>query len=38
VPAGEVALGIPAQPKLRKPPAEQRPRYPSTSDPLADPG
>jgi acetyltransferase-like isoleucine patch superfamily enzyme len=36
VPAGEVALGIPAQPKLRKPPREERPRYPATRDPLAE--
>jgi galactoside O-acetyltransferase len=36
VPAGQVALGIPAQPKLTKPPLEARPRHPSTRDPLAD--
>ncbi|HSJ14495.1 MAG TPA: acyltransferase [Longimicrobiales bacterium] len=37
VPSGEVALGIPAQPKLRKPAREQRPVYPVTRDPLAEP-
>jgi acetyltransferase-like isoleucine patch superfamily enzyme len=36
VPSGEVALGIPAQPKLRKPPREARPSFPATQDPLAD--
>ncbi len=36
IPAGEVALGIPAQPKLKKPPVEERPQHPVTSDPLAD--
>lgn len=36
VPAGKVALGIPAQPKLSKPPVEERPVNPRTSDPLAD--
>lgn len=35
IPGGEVALGIPAQPRLHKPPVEQRPQHPSTSDPLA---
>ena len=35
VPSGEVALGIPAVPKLRKPPMEERPRHPATKDPLA---
>lgn len=34
--SGDVALGIPAQPKLRKPPAGERPAFPSSSDPLAD--
>jgi acetyltransferase-like isoleucine patch superfamily enzyme len=34
--SGDVALGIPAQPKLRKPPAESRPAFPASSDPLAD--
>jgi acetyltransferase-like isoleucine patch superfamily enzyme len=33
---GDVALGIPAQPKLRKPPPEERPHHPRTSDPLAE--
>ncbi|MCI0435468.1 MAG: acyltransferase [Gemmatimonadetes bacterium] len=33
---GEVAVGIPAQPKLRKPPVDQRPKHPRTFDPLAD--
>lgn len=37
VPSGEVALGIPAVPKLRKPPVEERPRHPRTQDPLAQP-
>lgn len=36
VPSGQVALGIPAQPKLRKPPSEERPALPSSSDPLAE--
>ncbi len=36
IPSGEVALGIPAQPKLHKPPADQRPEHPATRDPLAD--
>jgi acetyltransferase-like isoleucine patch superfamily enzyme len=35
--SGDVALGIPAQPKLRKPAKEERPSYPATPDPLADP-
>jgi acetyltransferase-like isoleucine patch superfamily enzyme len=34
--SGEVALGIPAQPKLRKPPVEDRAKHPRTPDPLAD--
>lgn len=33
---GEVAVGIPAQPKLRKPAVEDRPKHPATRDPLAD--
>jgi acetyltransferase-like isoleucine patch superfamily enzyme len=36
VASGEVAVGIPAQPKLRKPPHDQRPHHPRTTDPLAD--
>ncbi len=36
VPAGEVALGIPARPRLRKPAVEDRPKNPRTVDPLAD--
>ncbi|HEU5209773.1 MAG TPA: acyltransferase [Longimicrobiales bacterium] len=32
----KVALGIPAVPKLDKPPREQRPAHPVTRDPLAD--
>src|SRR5690606_4615128 len=32
----EVALGIPARPKLQKPPPEEWPRHPETVDPLAD--
>ncbi|CAN5751159.1 acyltransferase [soil metagenome] len=35
--SGEVALGIPAEPKLRKPAREDRPKLPASSDPLADP-
>lgn len=35
VPSGQVALGIPAQPKLRKPPPGDRPRPGPTSDPLS---
>lgn len=34
--SGDVALGIPAQPKLRKPAPEERPKFPSSSDPLSD--
>jgi acetyltransferase-like isoleucine patch superfamily enzyme len=34
--SGDVALGIPAEPKLKKPPAEKRPSLPPSSDPLAD--
>ncbi len=36
IPSGEVALGIPAQPKLKKPPLEARPAHPSTRDPLSE--
>jgi acetyltransferase-like isoleucine patch superfamily enzyme len=36
VPSGEVALGIPAQPRLKKPQAEARPTHPATKDPLAE--
>ncbi len=36
VPSGEVAVGIPAQPKLRKPPLNARPEHPATRDPLAN--
>ena len=36
VPSGVVALGIPAQPKLNKPPREERPAFPSSKDPLAE--
>ena len=36
VPAGQVALGIPAAPKLAKPPKEERPTPGRTTDPLAD--
>ena len=35
VPSGMVALGIPAQPKLKKPAPEERPKHPRTPDPLA---
>jgi galactoside O-acetyltransferase len=34
--SGDVALGIPAQPKLRKPAPGERPALPASSDPLAD--
>jgi acetyltransferase-like isoleucine patch superfamily enzyme len=34
--SGDVALGIPAEPKLRKPRSDQRPRFPASADPLAD--
>lgn len=34
--SGDVALGIPAQPKLRKPASADRPKFPSSTDPLAD--
>jgi acetyltransferase-like isoleucine patch superfamily enzyme len=34
--SGTVALGIPAQPKLRKPAVTERPKLPASSDPLAD--
>jgi galactoside O-acetyltransferase len=36
VASGQVALGIPAQPKLSKPPVEARTKHPPTRDPLAD--
>ncbi len=36
VQSGKVALGIPAQPKLDKPPMSERPDHPETPDPLAD--
>ena len=36
VPAGKVALGIPAAPKLSKPPKTERPAPVKTTDPLAD--
>jgi len=36
VESGQVALGIPAVPKLTKPPLDQRPKHPRTRDPLAD--
>jgi acetyltransferase-like isoleucine patch superfamily enzyme len=34
--SGDVALGIPAEPKLRKPAPADRPGFPSSADPLAD--
>ncbi|MFW5947953.1 MAG: acyltransferase [Gemmatimonadota bacterium] len=37
VDGGKVALGIPAVPKLDKPPKEKRPDAPETGDPLDDP-
>lgn len=36
IPSGTVALGIPAVPKLQKPPPDDRPQHPRTKDPLAD--
>jgi len=36
IPSGQVALGIPAQPRLSKPPVAERPSFPRTTDPLAD--
>ena len=36
VAGGDVVLGIPAVPKLRKPPLAERPTHPRTIDPLAD--
>lgn len=35
VPTGRVALGIPAHPRIAKPPREERPEHPRTTDPLA---
>lgn len=32
----DIALGIPAQPKLRKPSPDESPKFPKTKDPLAD--
>ena len=34
--SGDIALGIPAVPKLRKPKPEESPKFPSSTDPLAD--
>jgi galactoside O-acetyltransferase len=34
--SGDVALGIPAQPRLKKPAPENAPQFPKTTDPLAD--
>ena len=36
VESGQVVLGIPAQPKLKRPSPEQRPKHPATKDPLAE--
>ena len=36
IPSAQVAVGIPAVPKISKPPAEQRKEYPKSRDPLAD--
>lgn len=36
VESGQVALGIPAQPKLKRPSPEERTRHPATKDPLAE--
>ncbi len=35
VPSGVVAVGIPAKPRFSKPPLEDRPKHPRTTDPLA---
>ena len=35
--SGEVAVGIPAKPRFRKPAPEERPKHPRTRDPLAEP-
>ncbi len=37
VESGQLALGVPATPKLSKPPVEKRPHRPHTTDPLSDP-
>ncbi len=37
IPGGKVALGIPAVPKLDRPPKKEWPRHPETGDPLARP-
>jgi acetyltransferase-like isoleucine patch superfamily enzyme len=34
--SGDVALGIPAQPKLKKPKPDESPKLPSSTDPLAE--
>ncbi|MGQ0815536.1 MAG: acyltransferase [Gemmatimonadota bacterium] len=34
--SGDVALGIPAQPKLKKPAPDQAPKFPGSTDPLAE--
>ncbi len=36
VPSGQVAVGIPAKPRFSKPPMEERPKHPPTTDPLAE--
>jgi acetyltransferase-like isoleucine patch superfamily enzyme len=36
VESGDVALGIPAKARAKKPPLDERPTYPRTVDPLAD--
>jgi acetyltransferase-like isoleucine patch superfamily enzyme len=36
VESGVVAVGIPAKPKARKPPVEQRRKHPQSNDPLAE--
>ena len=36
VQSGDVAVGIPAQPKAHKPPRSERPSHPSTRDPLSE--
>jgi acetyltransferase-like isoleucine patch superfamily enzyme len=37
IPAGEVALGIPAKSRAKKPPIDERPKQPRTVDPFAEP-
>jgi acetyltransferase-like isoleucine patch superfamily enzyme len=36
IPSGNVAVGIPAHPRFKKPSMEERPKHPKTTDPLTD--